>query len=252
MLIRIRPEDEHRVVKRTGPGELQTSAISTLHQGLAPHLGCRRRSTSSRPTASVPVPPVAVRRPAIFARPDLRPCGTRVGQLPVTIDKDGYLVANGDFIDPSDRPSGNGIQCHEPKTCRDGSRTGDADRLALPPLGCGCVDSQQVFATHWSFLLGRDRAHSFIVLLLTGSTLHAVFDPSMAEVTYHGRYQPSTACRCRAPTKPRRHQLRGPAAACSLRQIHHWAALLFAASIMVHCPHLLHRSVPQATRGQLV
>ena len=48
----------------------------------------------------------------------------------------------------------------------------------------------KVFPTHWSFLLGEIAMYSFIVLLLTGVYLTLFFDPSMAEVTYNGAYQP--------------------------------------------------------------
>src|SRR5215218_935414 len=48
----------------------------------------------------------------------------------------------------------------------------------------------KVFPTHWSFLLGEVALYSFIVLLITGVWLTLFFDPSMAEVTYQGVYQP--------------------------------------------------------------
>src|SRR4029077_18379129 len=48
----------------------------------------------------------------------------------------------------------------------------------------------KVFPTHWSFLLGEIALYSFLVLLLTGVYLTLFFDPSMAEVTYQGAYQP--------------------------------------------------------------
>ena len=35
-----------------------------------------------------------------FARPIFGPAARALAQLPITIDKDGYLVANGDFIEP--------------------------------------------------------------------------------------------------------------------------------------------------------
>jgi ubiquinol-cytochrome c reductase iron-sulfur subunit len=35
-----------------------------------------------------------------FARPIFGPAARALAQLPITIDQDGYLVANGDFIEP--------------------------------------------------------------------------------------------------------------------------------------------------------
>jgi ubiquinol-cytochrome c reductase cytochrome b subunit len=92
----------------------------------------------------------------------------------------------------------------------------------------------KVFPTHWSFLLGEIALYSFIVLLLTGTYLTLFFDPSMAEVTYHGVYQPLNGVqmsRAYETTLDISFEVRG---GLFVRQVHHWAALLFAASIMVH------------------
>ena len=97
MLIRIRPEDMTRVVKRQGQESFNFGDCSPTPRS-ARIWGARPRSTSSRPTASaLPVPPVAVRRAAL--RPThLRPGRPRPGAASdQTIDKDGYLVANGRF-----------------------------------------------------------------------------------------------------------------------------------------------------------
>jgi ubiquinol-cytochrome c reductase cytochrome b subunit len=92
----------------------------------------------------------------------------------------------------------------------------------------------KVFPTHWSFLLGEIALYSFIVLLLTGVYLTLFFDPSMTEITYHGVYQPLRGIemsRAYASTLDITFEVRG---GLFVRQIHHWAALLFAAAIMVH------------------
>ena len=92
----------------------------------------------------------------------------------------------------------------------------------------------KVFPTHWSFLLGEIALYSFVVLLITGVYLTLFFDPSMAEVTYQGTYQPLRGIemsKAYASTLDITFEVRG---GLFVRQIHHWAALLFAASIMVH------------------
>src|ERR1700760_4686255 len=92
----------------------------------------------------------------------------------------------------------------------------------------------KVFPTHWSFLLGEVAMYSFIVLLLTGVYLTLFFDPSMTEVTYNGVYQPLRGIgmsKAYASTLDITFEVRG---GLFVRQVHHWAALLFAASIMVH------------------
>ena len=76
--------------------------------------------------------------------------------------------------------------------------------------------------------------YSFIVLLLTGVYLTLFFDPSMQEVTYNGVYQPLRGVemsKAFASTLDISFEVRGGLFA---RQVHHWAALMFAASIMVH------------------
>ncbi|MGI9164048.1 MAG: cytochrome bc1 complex cytochrome b subunit [Mycobacterium sp.] len=92
----------------------------------------------------------------------------------------------------------------------------------------------KVFPTHWSFLLGEIAMYSFIVLLLTGVWLTLFFDPSMAEVTYNGVYQPLRGIQMSRAYETALNisfEIRG---GLFVRQVHHWAALLFAASIMVH------------------
>lgn len=92
----------------------------------------------------------------------------------------------------------------------------------------------KVFPTHWSFLLGEIALYSFIVLLITGVYLTLFFDPSMAHVTYDGVYQPLRGVgmsRAYETALDISFEVRG---GLFVRQVHHWAALLFAASIMVH------------------
>jgi len=92
----------------------------------------------------------------------------------------------------------------------------------------------KVFPTHWSFLLGEIAMYSFIILILTGVYLTLFFDPSMAEVTYNGVYTPLRGVqmsRAYETTLDISFEVRG---GLFVRQVHHWAALLFAASIMVH------------------
>src|SRR6201993_1864393 len=92
----------------------------------------------------------------------------------------------------------------------------------------------KVFPTHWSFLLGEIALYSFIVLLITGVYLTLFFDPSMVDVTYNGAYTPLRGVemsRAYQSALDISFEVRG---GLFVRQIHHWAALLFAAAIMVH------------------
>ncbi|WP_370943193.1 cytochrome bc complex cytochrome b subunit [Amycolatopsis sp. cg5] len=92
----------------------------------------------------------------------------------------------------------------------------------------------KVFPTHWSFLLGEIALYSFIILLLSGVYLTLFFDPSMEEVIYHGSFQNLQGVamsRAFETTLDISFDVRG---GLFVRQLHHWAALIFVASMMVH------------------
>src|ERR1700760_4268444 len=92
----------------------------------------------------------------------------------------------------------------------------------------------KVFPTHWSFLLGEIALYSFVVLLISGVYLTLFFDPSMTDVTYRGVYQPLRGIEMSKAYESALNisfEVRG---GLFVRQVHHWAALMFAASIMVH------------------
>ncbi len=93
---------------------------------------------------------------------------------------------------------------------------------------------RKIFPDHWSFLLGEIALYSFIILLLTGTFLTFFFQPSMTDVVYHGSYLPLDnvhMSEAYASTLRISFDVRG---GLLMRQIHHWAALLFMAAIMVH------------------
>jgi ubiquinol-cytochrome c reductase cytochrome b subunit len=92
----------------------------------------------------------------------------------------------------------------------------------------------KVFPDHWSFMIGEIALYSFVVLLLTGIYLTLFFDPSSTEVVYNGSYVPLkgvTMSRAYASTLDISFDTR---AGLVFRQIHHWAALIFVAAIVVH------------------
>jgi len=92
----------------------------------------------------------------------------------------------------------------------------------------------KVFPDHWSFLLGEIALYSFIILLLSGTFLTFWFDPSQREVIYEGSYEPLAGIEMSAAyasTLDISFEVRG---GLLMRQIHHWAALIFMAAIVVH------------------
>ncbi|AVZ39138.1 MULTISPECIES: cytochrome bc complex cytochrome b subunit [unclassified Dietzia] len=92
----------------------------------------------------------------------------------------------------------------------------------------------KVFPTHWSFLLGEIALYSFIILLISGVYLTLFFDPSMSKVIYQGAYAPLNGIEISRAYETALNisfEVRG---GLFVRQIHHWAALLFVASMVVH------------------
>lgn len=92
----------------------------------------------------------------------------------------------------------------------------------------------KIFPDHWSFMLGEIAMYSFFILLGTGVFLTLFFDPSMATTVYHGSYKPldgHTMSQAYASTLNLSFNVR---AGLVMRQMHHWAANVFIAAIVVH------------------
>jgi ubiquinol-cytochrome c reductase cytochrome b subunit len=93
---------------------------------------------------------------------------------------------------------------------------------------------RKVFPDHWSFMLGEIALWSFVILLLTGTYLALFFVPSAAPVVYHGSYTKLdgiTMSQAYQSTVNISFDIRG---GLLVRQIHHWAALMFMVAIMAH------------------
>jgi ubiquinol-cytochrome c reductase cytochrome b subunit len=106
------------------------------------------------------------------------------------------------------------------------------DRLQVATPLRGILN--KVFPDHWSFLLGEIALFSFIVLLLTGVFLTLFFDPSMREVVYNGSYTPLRGVHMSAAYASSLDISFDVRGGLVIRQMHHWAALLFMAAIVVH------------------
>jgi ubiquinol-cytochrome c reductase cytochrome b subunit len=92
----------------------------------------------------------------------------------------------------------------------------------------------KVFPDHWSFLLGEIAMYSLILLLLTGVYLTLFFHASSSEVIYHGRYAPLRGVAMTDAYASTLHLSFDVRGGLLMRQIHHWAALIFVLSIIVH------------------
>ncbi|MFD7997253.1 cytochrome bc1 complex cytochrome b subunit [Streptomyces mexicanus] len=93
---------------------------------------------------------------------------------------------------------------------------------------------RKAFPDHWSFLLGEIALYSFAVLVLTGSFLTLFFDPSLAHVRYDGSYGPLRGLLVSKAYESTLHLSFDVRGGLLMRQMHHWAALVFVAAIGVH------------------
>ena len=106
------------------------------------------------------------------------------------------------------------------------------DRLGLATLAK--KNLRKVFPDHWSFMLGEIALWSFVVLLLTGVFLTFWFKPSMGEVVYDGSFDQLRGIHMSeayASTLDISFDVRG---GLLMRQVHHWAAMVFIAAMFVH------------------
>lgn len=105
-------------------------------------------------------------------------------------------------------------------------RIGGAD-LAREGMG-------KVFPESWTFLFGEVALYCFVVLVATGTYLALFFDASLTETVYEGSYAPLAGQEVSAAYGSTVRLSFDVRAGLLLRQMHHWAALLFTAAIVVH------------------
>ncbi len=106
------------------------------------------------------------------------------------------------------------------------------DRLGAASFARTALD--KVFPDHWSFMIGELALYCFIVLVATGVYLAFFFVPSTRDVVYNGSYEPLQGVHMSAAYQSALDLSFKVRAGLVMRQIHHWAALLFVASIVVH------------------
>ncbi|WP_327716519.1 cytochrome bc complex cytochrome b subunit [Streptomyces sp. NBC_00490] len=120
------------------------------------------------------------------------------------------------------------------RTPAKGERIADWADGRLGLYGLAKANMRKVFPDHWSFMLGEICLYSFLVIILTGIYLTLFFEPSGVEVVYHGSYEPLNGIvmtRAFESTLDISFDVRG---GLLIRQIHHWAALVFVTGMLVH------------------
>jgi ubiquinol-cytochrome c reductase cytochrome b subunit len=94
--------------------------------------------------------------------------------------------------------------------------------------------ANHVFPKHWSFMIGEIALYCFVVLVLTGTFLALFFEPSGTRTTYHGSYEPLVGVEGSAAYVSAVELSWDVPVGLLMRQIHHWAALIFLAAVVVH------------------
>ncbi|SFC06908.1 ubiquinol-cytochrome c reductase cytochrome b subunit [Nocardioides terrae] len=136
-------------------------------------------------------------------------------------------------IDTSRVATSNKTAANAAKPSKAGAAAQWADeRLGLAAMGK--KNLRKVFPDHWSFMLGEIALWSFVVLLLSGVFLTLWFRPSMAEVTYQGSYNPMRGLQMSEAFSSALNISFDVRGGLLMRQMHHWAAMLFIAAMMIH------------------
>jgi ubiquinol-cytochrome c reductase cytochrome b subunit len=92
----------------------------------------------------------------------------------------------------------------------------------------------KIFPDHWSFMLGEVALYSFVVLVVTGVFLTFFFDPSVAETTYQGSYEPLQGATVSEAYRSVVELSFDVRAGLVMRQAHHWAAFAFIGALVLH------------------
>jgi ubiquinol-cytochrome c reductase cytochrome b subunit len=115
-----------------------------------------------------------------------------------------------------------------------GQRAADWADGRLGIYGMAKANLRKVFPDHWSFMLGEICLYTFIIIILTGVYLTLFFQPSMSEVVYHGSYVPLQGIRMSEAYKSTLDISFDVRGGLLVRQIHHWAAIVFVSAMLVH------------------
>ncbi len=106
------------------------------------------------------------------------------------------------------------------------------DRLGTNSFARSALN--KVFPDHWSFLLGEVIMYCLIVLIATGTYLSLFFVPSAKAVTYNGSYGALRGIEMSQAYQSTVRLSFDVRAGLLIRQMHHWAALLFVAALIAH------------------
>jgi ubiquinol-cytochrome c reductase cytochrome b subunit len=144
---------------------------------------------------------------------------------------------------PTSRPSSAadaaGARIEDPKAAASGTSTELERMFRWLDTRTGAADPirlllRKVFPDHWTFLLGEVALFTFVVLVATGTFLTLFFVPDAREQVYNGPYVPLQGTSVSAAFASVMRLSFEVRAGLLMRQIHHWAALIFVAAIAAH------------------
>jgi len=93
---------------------------------------------------------------------------------------------------------------------------------------------RKVFPDHWSFLLGEIALYSFVILLATGVYLTFFFVPDAEQIVYQGSYNALSGIEMSRAYESTLRLSFDTDGGLLIRQMHHWAALVFVAAVFAH------------------
>ena len=93
---------------------------------------------------------------------------------------------------------------------------------------------KKVFPDHWSFMIGEVALYCLMILIITGVYLTFFFVPASDEIVYRGDYAPLHGVKMSAAYASTLDISFGVRAGLVMRQMHHWAALVFIAALVIH------------------
>jgi ubiquinol-cytochrome c reductase cytochrome b subunit len=106
-----------------------------------------------------------------------------------------------------------------------------------------------VFPDHWTFMLGEIALYCFLVLVGTGIYLTLFFEPSLRETVYTGSYEPLRGVRMSEAYRSAVDLSFQVKAGLLMRQVHHWAANVFIAAIVIHLLRVFFTGAFRKPRG---
>jgi ubiquinol-cytochrome c reductase cytochrome b subunit len=93
---------------------------------------------------------------------------------------------------------------------------------------------RKVFPHHFSFLWGEIALYCFVVLLITGTYLTFFFEGTQQTVVYDGSYEPLQGVEVSGAYESVLRISFDVKGGLLIRQMHHWAALVFVGAIALH------------------